>query len=526
MAQHKKRRIAVFLVYFLLIAGIAWQTFALVEKFGPQGKYSLVRSYKVAVNGDVRRPGLYRVPEGATQFEILKVAGVRPTSDLSALNLMSAMGENGELTVGSREAGVDVRPQPVVVRVEYFYGDIAIFGKDGRSVPTQEGIALSQGDRVQTDLSSQVELSLGTFSRVDMDAFAELSFDKIVATEGDRVSLELFQKMGACWYKIAYTAKNESYKITTPATQITIAGTGADFLIDLQPDQTTINLMDGQLTLDRSNGTESISMITGQTATVYNDGRPIQVSRLAPDMSASERFTQLSQEKKGAVTRGQPMSFLFCGTPAVFFVVSAQFDKGAIYTLPVPPRLLVGQFAQGIQTLDEAYLYGGPLLVTSLLERILNIRLSRFMVFSKDNILKTADVFGGITIKLDNKGATLLKKTAGPQKLTSQNLATFLSPAGSSPEESEIRQRQVLDALFNGMRDKSIVLTTVTTGQLLSMIQSNFSTEEVMDYYLRLTTTATISERDLKLPVKEQRIKGRLSYEPDLEKCRALIEGN
>jgi len=35
------------------------------------------------------------------------------------------------------------------------------------------------------------------------------------------------------------------------------------------------------------------------------------------------------------------------------------------------------------------------------------------------------------------------------------------------------------------MRNKSIVLTTVTTQQILSAIESNFAPAEVMDYYMR-----------------------------------------
>ncbi|MBN1129832.1 MAG: SLBB domain-containing protein [Chitinispirillaceae bacterium] len=523
MAHHLKRRIGVFLVYLLLSAGIAWQTFALAGAFEPGNSASQARSYKVAVNGDVRRPGLYRVPEGTTHFEILKVAGVRPTSDLSAINLMSTVGENGEVTVGSRSDPAGITTPAVSVRFEFFLGDVTITGKDGRDIPVKDGIGLGEGDRIQTDLSSQAELSLGSFSRVDLDAFTELTLDRISAQEEGQTVIDLFQKAGACWYKIAYAGKNESFTVTTPATGITIDGSGADFLADIQPDRTVINLQDGRLTLERSQSTESINLISGQTATIYNDGRPIQVERLAPDMSPAERFGPLSREKKSAVTRGMPVNFLFCGTPAVFILVSAQFDREVVYTVSIPPRLQVGQFAQGIQTLDEAYLYGGPTLVTSLLERVFSVRLTRHLVFTKDNVLKAVDILGGVNLNLGAASGVQPSKSAGQQKLTSANLTAFLS-SGGPPEEAPARQRQLFSALFDGMRDRSIVLTPVTTGQILAMVQSNFSTDEVMDYYLRLSTTPGIKQRQLTLPVQEQRIRGRLAYEPDLERCGNLLQ--
>jgi hypothetical protein len=526
MAQHKKRRIAVILIYFLLFAGIAWQSFALVTKFGPRGKFAQIRSYKVAVQGDVRRPGMYRVPDGTTQFEILKVAGVRPTSDLSPFNLMSAVGENSEITVNSRETAAVVKAQPLAVRLEFYYGDVSITGKDGRSVPTQEGIVFNEGDRVATELSSQAELSIGPFSRVDLDAFAELTFDRLSTADNGSMALDLFQKMGVCWYKIAYASKNEAYRVVMPGGFVTISGNGADFLIDIQPDQTTINCMDGQLGIERTGGTESINLITGQSATLYNDGRPIQVAKLAPDMSATERFSQMTQEKKSVLARGQPLNFLFCGTPAVFFAVSAQFEKGVIYTIQIPPRLVVEQFTQGIFTLDEAFLYGGPALVNSILERILNIRLTRYTQFTRDDILKTADILGGLNATLDPKSSAQLKMNAGVHKLTSQNLAAYLSPGRSSAEEAEVRQRQLLGSLIRDLRDKSIVLTTPTTGQILALIESNFTAQEVMDFYLRLTTPSEVRHKDVNLPVLEQRVKGRLVYEPDLDKCREIVAAN
>jgi hypothetical protein len=525
MAHHKKRRIAVILVYVLLFAGIGWQSFALVAKFGSHGKFAQVRSYKVGVQGDVRRPGMYRVPEGTTQFEILKVAGVRPTSDLSAFNLMSAVGENSEMTVNSRETAAEVRVQPLAVRVEFYFGDVSITGKDGMNVPTQEGIALKEGDRVATELSSQVELSIGSFSRVDLDAFAELVFDRLRTADNGGIALDLFQKMGVCWYKIAYADKNEAYRIVMPAGFISISGSGADFLVDIQTDQTTINCMDGQLGIERTGGTESINLITGQSATLYNDGRPIQVARLTPDMSATERFSQIAREKKSVSARGQPLNFLFCSTPAVFFAISVQLEKGIIYTIDIPPRLVVEQFTQGIYTLDEAFLYGGPALVNSIIERILNIRLTRYAQFTRNDILKTADILGGLNATLDSKSSAQLKMKAGTNKLTSQNLAAYLSPARNSPEDVEARERQLLGSLIQGMRDKSIVLTTPTTGQILALIESNFTAQEVMDFYLRIGRSS-LQQNHVNLPVHEQHAKGKLVYEPDLEKCRAIVEAN
>lgn len=523
MAQEKRWRKATLIVYALLCTGIAWQIKAVAGMFGPAGKFPQVHSYKVTIAGDVRRPGTYRVPEGTTQFEIFKAAGVRPTSDLSSFNLMSAVEENTALNVNTRPNGVGLNQQRATGRLEFFFGDVTITAKDGRSVPTREGIGLAEGYRILTEISSQAELSIGPFSRVDMDAFSDLSFDKLGAVETDHTIFQMFQKGGICWYKITASAKTEQYRVLTPSVGITVGVGGADFLVDIQADKTLINLADGSLSIERTGGTESMNLISGQTVNIYGDGRPFQVSRLAPDLSAQERFSQLAQGRKSAAAKNLPLNFLFCGTPAVFFMVSVQFEKGVVTTVSIPPRLSVEQFAEGLKTLDEAYLYGGPAFVNSILERVFSVRVSHFCVFSKDNIIKTADILGGITTTLNAKTAGQLKMPVGQRKLLSGDLVRFLSPSGVTIEENRARQRQILDAIFDNLHSRNIILTSVSVQQILSSIESDFSLTESMDYYARFTSGSGWKFRNIELPVQETTFKGRTTYVPILDRCQAIL---
>jgi len=82
-----------------------------------------------------------------------------------------------------------------------------------------------------------------------------------------------------------------------------------------------------------------------------------------------------------------------------------------------------------MQTFDEAILYGGPSLAASVLERILTIRLTRYAVFTKDNILKTADLLGGVSTSLDDKAAAQMRMSGGAQKLKSADLAKIPFPS-------------------------------------------------------------------------------------------------
>lgn len=519
-----RRRIVIFAIYLVLLAGIAWQAVVVAKLFTPGGKYVHTRSYKVNVQGDVRRPGTYRVQEGTSQFEILKVAGVRPTSDLSAFNLIAGVDENKDIKVGSLDKAVEVNRQSVPVRVEFFYGDVLVTSKDGRTTAAQQGSGLGEGYRISTENSSQAEVSVGTFSRIDLDNFSDLSFDKIGTTEADRNVVEMFQKSGSCWYKITYEKNNEQVRIIAPSTTVTVSGNGANFLIAIASDNVAINLIDGQLLIERPDGGESINLIAGQTVTIYNDGRPFQIAKLAPDLSAQERFSQLQQERKTIVSTNMPYNFLWCGASAAFYVISIQFDKGLVSMVDVPAQLQVDQFADGISTIAEADLYGGPTFVISLLERILNVRLNKFSVFTKDNIIKAGNIIGGVSVSLDAKGAAKLGKSAGTQKLSSTELVSYLSQGSSDAESHTNRELAVLRAIFDGLKSKGIVLTPTSVQQILSLIESNFTPGEVMDLYLKFSGGGTKwSSKEMRLPVDEIRNKGRLQYVPNLEKCRALL---
>jgi anionic cell wall polymer biosynthesis LytR-Cps2A-Psr (LCP) family protein len=257
---------------------------------------------------------------------------------------------------------------------------------------------------------------------------------------------------------------------------------------------------------------------------MYNDGRPFQIARLAPDLSVQEQFSQLAQERKSVVAANQPYNFLWCGASAAFYVISIQYDKGLVSFVDIPAQLSVDQFADGINTIAEASLYGGPMFVNSLLERILNVRLNRYSVFTKDNVVKAATIIGGVTVSLDEKSAARLGKSAGNQKLASNELVSYLSREGTDAQSHTQRELAVLRAIFEGLKNKGIVLTSTSSQQILSLIESNFTAAEVMDLYIRFSSGGlNWKSKEMRLPVEETRTRGRLQYLPVLDKCQALL---
>lgn len=514
------------LIYAVLIAAIAWQGLHLFRSTSTDNQLSSKQTIDVYIDGNVRRPGKYRVSWGTTGFEILKVAGVRSTSDLSSVNLTGPIDSTGAITVGTLASPAQIKEDQIGARLEFFFGEISVTGSDGRSIPQHEGLAISPSDRIQTEASSQAELSIGAYSRIDMDNFAELVFDKIGLPENDRTVTELYQKSGACWYKIVYTKNSELFKINAQPVLISAGGSGADFLIEVTPDKTQINLMDGLLLVERSGSSEAINMISGQSVTIFSDERPFQVTKLAPDISVNEKFVQLSREKVNYLSRQMPLNLLFCGTPTTFYLINIQYEQNLWNIVRIPPELLIEQFANNINTLDEAFLFGGPVMVATFVERVLDARIPKYIVFEKTDIIRLAGAMGGVQVPIDANAAAYLKLSQGKQKLTDQNLIKYLSPTISGYDDSWRRQSDLFRALYDGLSNRSFVPTLLLSDQIIASTETNFSATELMDHYSKFKDKTNWRYQERTLPVTIVKRGNKTCFEPQLEKCKELLTTN
>ncbi|NLG15982.1 MAG: hypothetical protein GX556_01480 [Fibrobacter sp.] len=523
MARHSRRKKLALIVYALLGALIAWQGFALIKYTRRTVDLSGLKTYQVNIEGNVRRPGIYRIPEGTTHFEILKMAGVRPNSNISSFNLSSQVNENSRMEVGTLDQPVNTTVEDkLVARLEFYFGEISHISADGRSNPQHEGMEIAPGDRIITELSTQAEISIGAFSRVDIDAFSEVVFDKIGLVEENKKTTELFQKSGLCWYKSVYTkGQNELFRVMTHSGVITVGGTGADYLIEVQNDRIQINLSDGLLLVERTGGGEALNMISGQSVTIYKDGRPFQVSKLTPDISANERFSQLSQKKVKYMTSLMPMNYLFCTVPTSFFLISIQYETGSIHVITIPPVLLIEQFAQNISTLDEAFLFGGPAFVSTFVERVFDTRISKYSVIDKDDVLRIADILGGVHAVIDAKTAASLNLSSGSNKLSGSALALYL--AADTDLSTGQRRLEVLKSIINEFRNRKATLTMILAEQIIHGVETNFTASDAMDQYSKFMANKNWTFKDHAMPVRMTRRGNKVCYDPVLEECKTLL---
>jgi len=521
---NKKNRWAVNGVLVLLGVFIAWRVIHIF--FGGFRSPFSQENYTVNIQGNVLRPGTYRVAFGMTQFEILKVAGIRPTSDISPYDLTQQLTDKQQIEVGTMPNPVVLKNQNDNVRLEFSLGQISIIARDGKTRTSEEGMSVNAGDRIISDEKSQAEVSVNTFSRIDVDEYSECIFDKINEDEKNKKLTAVFQKSGACWYKIVYATKSELFRVITPFVNITIAGTGAEFMVIVGQDKIDIHDLDGLLLIERTTGAEAINMISGQSAVVFSDNRPFQVSQLASEINPADRFSQLTKEKSSFVVRHMPLNFLLCAVPNVFYFFSVQFENGTVHAVNIPGSVSVEEFVQGCSTLDQAFLYGGPVFVSTLVEQIMDSRIPKYSVFSKDDVVRVAGGLGGINVNVDEKAAAALRIATGAHKLNTAQIASFLKPSLSGSDDFQSRQIRVLKSIFEGLRSKNIVLTALLVEQILANMTTNFTSAEVMSNYGKFSEVRNWTFKEHKLPLKKVTQKGVARDDPNLEECKTLIRNN
>jgi hypothetical protein len=517
-----KRNQAIFryVVYGLLAAGIVWQAAALVFS---RGSFSSRNTNVVTVTGNVDRPGRYRIPVGTTQFEILRVAGIRPTSDILGFNLMQQVSGDDTLIVNTAQRPPVAKREAANARMEFYYGEMAVISRDGKNRPLQEGMTIDPGDRILTEAKSQAELSINGFSRLDIDNFSEISFEKIGVPEEDRMVVEIQQKIGICWYKTAYAAPNELYRILTPLVNITVGGSGADFMVEAKYEEINIHNMDGLLLVERPGGEEAINLISGQTVTIFSDGRPFQVKTLSPDVSPGDKFSQLMQEKTNYATKDLPLNFVYFGVPNAYYFVSVQYDKGITKVIDIPATTSIESYVVGINTLDQALLQGGGAFASTLVERIMDTRVSKYFLMDKSTVIRAAAAMGGVPIDVDRSAASYLKIAPGSQKLTDEKLIRFMSPGVSGQQECHDRQVKVLRALFDKLTTKNLVVTSVLATNLIAGVETNFSVNDIMMEYGKFMSNKSWEMRTFQLPTTVVKRGNSIIYEPNIEKCRNLM---
>ncbi len=155
---------------------------------------------------------------------------------------------------------------------------------------------------------------------------------------------------------------------------------------------------------------------------------------------------------------------------------------------------------------------------------IMNKRIPSYCVFDKNAVLNLASSIKNLKIKLDEKAASALGVSPGEQRLAGEAIASFLKPGISGQDDSRSGQIQLMRAIFEALRSKNLIISSMLAQQVVANIETNFTSSEILQYYNRFTEQQGWTLKEHHLPGKTKKKGDKSSFEIKLDKCRSIFK--
>lgn len=437
---------------------------------------------EVSVTGNVKNPGKHRIPWGSNVYTLLQVAGVNQNSDLNNVQLSQVLNDGEKIQVGKLSENVKTvsAAADFRCRLDFFEGPVDHVHPKKKSRRSKIGEKIATQSRLITQMGAQAQVEWVDRSRIILTENTEVEFLELGEKIADKRRTNIFVKKGKLWGKISRQGTIHTFRFETPHMNVIIQGT--EFVMDITGTETNFKLYDGVSYVEKKGQTEGYNVVAGQKAVSAAGNTPLRLSELAEGEGAEE-FNLLYEERKTYYKKNKDFMCLICGVPDVYMLLKVNPAKKKIVTMHIPTNTFVGDVVRGFDEFEKAFLYGGAKFTASVIERILSIKMEKYIVFTPRDVRSAVDVLGGIEVLIDARASTALSVSSGISQLNGQQAVRFLSPSISGPQDAYNRQRKVLESFFNGLRSKNIVLSTSSIARILSSGSGNLDVAEAVDVY-------------------------------------------
>lgn len=444
----------------------------------------------VTIEGMVRRPGTYFVPAGTTRFEVLRVAGVEPNSNLSAIDVTEPIDQNDTMTVGKLDKDVTLKASPFSGRaclVNFFVGDIDIVGKVARRKPDKDA-PVFEGEKILSGAKGTVELKLVDESLIDLRKESELTVKELYkASESGSMRVHFLLQNGSLWSYLKPQSPNISLVFSTPHMTAEIRGTEIELSTSARG--SSLRVIKGMVNAGRAGTGNRVNVSEGQQAWVDSSlEKTIEVRNLTEEDLAVDAETKAIQEEKNRFLSENAVLRQFILIYPDFYLLQ-EFDpsKSSIKVYRLAPNTDVSEHVEGVNELSKVYLYGGIRLTMSIVERLTRKRVEYYTVLGRENVLDIINRLGGVNMMIDEKSASAMQIKPGLTKVDGKLAVLFLKagkdddPALSLRERYIGRQNRLLKAVYENMLADKITFSKILAGQLIRGLETNVNVEYVMN---------------------------------------------
>lgn len=459
-----------------------------------------VPAITVSIEGNVKKPGTFRVPWGSTVFEVLEEAGITSTSDINHI-VLAREAKNGEsIRVGQLDAKVDASQSAKLgaCELDFYQGAIDVKNKNGETRTPSFGLFLMEGNVLVCNKGARARVKFHDKSAVAL-AEGRAVLEEIGKSKGSKSRHTVYLQEGRLWANIHGSGGNIEYYFRTPHLGVLVKGTEFSLRTDRQ--NTSFKLYDGMAFVENSQKKQGVNVVSGQEIVATAGDFPIRPAEFT-ESGETEEFQQLQTERDNYYQKNRPFSALLCGVPNTYIFLKMNPAKKRILTVHIPTNTWVGNLVVGFNEFDKAFLYGGAKFSASIAERLLRTKLSKYAVITAEGARNAIDILGGINVDIDSKASAYLSVTAGRRTLSGNQATKFMSPAVSGVGDAHERQKKILTAFFEGLRGRNILLTSQVIGRIVANTEGNLSVKEMLQTYSNFNAIKGWEMKTLTMPGK------------------------
>ncbi|MFH0920431.1 MAG: LCP family protein [Fibrobacterota bacterium] len=454
------------------------------------------RELSVMIEGQVKRPGMYYVPEGATTFDVLKIAGVLPNSDLNDVDVNEAVSEGDTVIV--RKLGKDVTLKSGALpffgqacAVNFVTGKVSVVPLKGPSRTPVRNTPLIEGDKVLTGPDGMVEIRLGDGTLMDVQSNSELRIKSLYpADSSGTLTVTMDLAAGSLWSYVKTPPPNVFFQFTTPHLAAEIRGGEVELFAD--NDQSRLHVIKGMVFVGKHNETNRTNISEGQKITIHAAAdTPVESGNLTDEEKKGDpNLKSFSEKRDKFLARNAIRRVLILGLPDYYCLYEMDPLARQIKMYRIPANTPVNDYVEGVNELSKVYLYGGIGLTTSLVERVTERSIEHFITFGRKDIEILVNRLGGVFLDVDDMSASDMGVKPGYQKLNGLMLLKYMSPKRDDREKGIDRQNRAMYALYDATVKKRLVFSVPLFTKLFASTETDVNVSFAMDSYNTFTSGA------------------------------------
>ncbi len=499
----------------LITSGYAYWEWTQLET-GEPVQYALV-------DGNVERPGYYKITEFTTNYDLLLKAGLNDSSEINHIQLIQAANPEQaiEVEVSKEKVAAKAYTKFFDPKVVYFEGNVTV-KKELKIANVRYEQVLEEQDRLYTKADGKARISFKNLAEMDVNINTSIKIMNM-DDEGEIAFTKIKLENGSLWIKVPKDTPGSVLIIETPTAELSLPETEGEFIISAKPEESSIHAAKGAVTVKEIKSGKSTVLLENQIIVLNSniqDLDPLQ-QNFAED-AAKEAFGDLDKSLARFKKSREEASMLLT-SHGFNMLISLIPNKKRMVIMDIPKNTYVGDYVDGIFKLDQSLLLAGSEITRGVVERLLGRPVQYVVDVAISDLYAFAGDINNLNVEVDGSAALVLGIPAGLQMLNKDKIIQFLDPKLPGGYAAAVtRQKKVFYAYLKKIKQEGVGKSAATIMSLVSRLRTNLSAKDALKYFEMYTAEANWQVLNIQMPSK-QIIKGNLVMQsPDYGRINRL----